>query len=227
MDWLQRILKEHSSTHPELVSPAVPQANAPGANAQAYLQKVHDKLDVLSSDFAKGTINRSQFQELYSHYQRELAQVESVLETKPEEWESASTEGQSLIIRKQHIARAQAYAIYMNESGIPIGSLGKFNLDPGLVVPMLSSYRSATNEIFGASLRLSQIGDDQWLCFMSGKFTTLLAIFTNEPIAMQLDYLNGLHRDFENANEPLLTSPVIDTDKLIYPHEYFLGKWHR
>jgi hypothetical protein len=227
MDWLHRILKEHSEAHPELVLPSGPQAKASGDSAQAYLQKVHDKLDALSSDFAKGLINRSQFQELYSHYQREMSQVESVLETRPEEWESASTEGQSLVIRKQHMARAQAYAIYMNESGIPIGSLGKFNLDPGLVVPMLSSYRSATNEIFGASLRLSQIGDDQWLCFMSGKYTTLLAIFTNEPIAMQLDYLNGLHRDFENANEPLLIGQAIDTGKLIFPHEYFLGKWQR
>jgi hypothetical protein len=229
MDWLTRLFKDREQKEGGEISTDSGASGQPsgGNAAQAYLEKVHKKIDALASDFAKGMINRSQFQELYSHYQREMSQVEQILKTQPEAWESAATEGQSLIIRKEHMARAQAYAIYVNESGIPLGTLGKFNLDPALVVPMLSSYRSATNEIFGSSLRLSQIGEDQWLCFVSGQYTTLLAIFTNEPIVKQLEYLNDLHRDFETANQPVLTAPMIDVDKLIYPHEYFLGKWRR
>jgi hypothetical protein len=227
MTWLQRLFRENKKLPSgKTVSPGHP-SPSPSNAAQAYIDKVRKKMDELASDFANGMINRTQFQELYSHYQQEIMQIESVMESQPEAWEKASTEGQSLIIRRQHMARAQAYAIYVNETGLPIGVLGKFRLDPALVVPMLSSYRSATKEIFGSGLRLTQVGDGQWLCFVPGKYTTLLAVFTNEPIPKQLEYLGELHQHFEKANQPLLINNPINVDELFYPHEYFLGKWRR
>jgi hypothetical protein len=181
----------------------------------------------LATDFAAGSINRTQFQVLYSHYQTEISQIESMIATQPEAWETASTKGESVLLRKRFIARAQAYAIYDNTTGLPLGILGSFRLDPALVIPMLSAYRSATHEIFGSSLRLTQHENGQWLCFVSGKYTTLLAVFTDEPIARQLQYLNDLHQHFERANEPFLRQHPIDVNELIYPHEYFLGVWQR
>jgi len=195
--------------------------------AHDYINKVQLKIDKLVSDLAEGSINRSQFQELYSHYQRELRKIESIIQTEPDDWQNASTEGQSLVIRKQHMARAKAYAIYENESGLPLGTLGKFELDPGLVIPMLSSYRSVTKEIFGAGMRSTETENGQWLCFVPGKFSTLLAVFQNEPIPKQLEYLDKLHQHFEGANKKFLLEKPIDTSDLIYPHEFFLGKWRK
>ncbi|MEW6717917.1 MAG: hypothetical protein AB1345_10495 [Chloroflexota bacterium] len=193
--------------------------------AKVYIEKVRDKIEKLAQDFAAGTINRDQFQKLYSHYQREIQQVESLLVSDPQSWESAVTEGQSVLIRRKHLARAKAYALYDNQTGLPIGVLGNFDFDPALLVPMLSSYRSATKEIFGGGMRFSQIEGGQWVCFVPGEFTTLLALFTNEPAAKQLEYLDELHRLFEQANRPHLMQKSIDTSRLLYPHEYFLGKW--
>jgi hypothetical protein len=196
-------------------------------SAQEYVDSVRKKIYQLATDFAAGAINRTQFQVLYSHYQTEISQVESMIATQPEDWEKVSTKGESVMLRKRYMARAQAYAIYDNVSGLPLGILGSFRLDPALVIPMLSAYRSATHEIFGSSLRLMQQEDGRWLCFVSGKLSTLLAVFTNEPIAKQLQYLNELHQDFERANQPFLNQHPIQVKDLIYPHEYFLGKWQR
>ena len=153
--------------------------------------------------------------------------IDTVLETNPQSWQEAVTEGKSIHIRQQHSARAKAYAIYDNTSGMPIVSLGDFEMDPDLFVPMLSSYRSATREIFGASMRSTQIEGGNWVCFVQGDLTTMIGLFTNEPSNRQLLSLEELHKSFEQANLPLLKAPPIDPNDLLFPHEYFLGHWRK
>lgn len=193
--------------------------------AQEYLARVQAKIARLAEDFAAGTINRTQFQELYSHYRREIRTVERILETRSENWRDAVTEGQTLLIRKRHLARAEGYAIYENASGMPLATLGKFEVDPALVVPMLSSYRSAAEEMFGGGVRSTGIDNGRWLCFIPGQHTTLVTLFTIEPAAKQLEFLETLHRTFEVANSHRLSESPVDTTQLVYPHEFDLGLW--
>ncbi len=210
--------------------PAQPQPATSGQDAaQQYLEKLQDKIGRLADDFANGTINRQQFQELYAHYQREMRAVETLIQVNQEEseWGDAFQEGQSVLIRQQHAAKARGYAIYENSSGMPISTLGKFEVDPALFVPMLSSFRSATAEIFGGSIQATAIEGGRWLCFVPGKFTTMMSIFTAEPAKKQLDFLEQLHRLFEKANRTLLANSPVDASELVFPHEQFLGKWKR
>ncbi len=197
------------------------------AKAKGYLFKVNAKVDKLTADFAAGNINRSQFQELYAHYQKEIKVISSVLEFDPEGWEGVASEGASMVIRKKHSAKANAYAIYQNDSGMPVATLGKFNIDPDLLIPMLSSYRSVTQEVFGGGVQATEIEGGSWLCFVPGEMTTMLAVFNNEPAEKQLEFLRELHSTFEQANRPALTQDRIDPEGLVFPHEYFLGKWKR
>ena len=204
-----------------------PEPSSISEKAQTYIEKVQNKIEKLVSDMADGNINRSQFKELYSHYQQEIQNIESLLHSASDDWQGSVTEGESVIIRKQHLARALAYAIYQNGSGLPLGTLGEFRLDPALVIPMLSSYRSATAEIFGGGARMTQIESGQWLCFTPGILSTLITVFSNEPVQKQLEFIDKLHKHFELVNRrPLMETPI-DIDDLIYPHEYFLGKWQR
>ncbi len=225
MSWLDRILNDRNGSDSKKDSSKESSPASGPEGARVYVNRVRQKIDKLVSDFAKRKINSAQFQELYSHYQLEIRRIEAVAAVWPSEWKAAAREGESLVIRKQHMATAQAYAIYENDSGLPLATLGSFTLDPALVVPMLSSYHSATREIFGAGMRLTEIEGGRRLCFIQGQYTTLLAIFNNEPIPSQLEYLDGLHRNFEGANQPILTSKPIAVDKLIFLHEYFLGGW--
>jgi hypothetical protein len=204
-------------------------AGAPREEAEAYLDRVQAKLHKLAEDFNAGTINRAQFQNLYIHYQREIRNVEELIEAAPasEGWKNAVTEGHSVLIRRQHVARAKGYAVFENDSGMPVSTLGRFELDPALLVPMLSSYRSATQEIFGAGTRSTEMEDGRWLCFVPGEFTTMLAVFTTEPAGKQLLFLEELHRHFEQANRRHLAKRPLDRKDLLFPHEYFLGHWRR
>jgi len=212
------------------VSPVeTPPAPDPFQEAQAYLDRVQAKVHKLAADFNAETINRAQFRSLYAHYQQQIQSVEGMIEAAPasDDWKGAVTEGQSIVIRRQHGARARGYAIFENESGMPVSTLGEFELDPALFVPMLSSYRSAAREIFGAGTRSTEMEDGRWLCFVPGEFTTMLALFSAEPAGKQLQFLGELHRQFEEANRRYLTKPSLDPSSLIFPHEYYLGQWRR
>jgi len=191
--------------------------------AEAYLGRLQAKVNNLASEFANGRINRAQFQELFNHYQRERTAIETWLAVSPEsdDWQKAKTEGRSMVIRRQHKSRVVGYAIYRNDSGIPIATIGTFDLDTSLVVPMLSSYRAATKEIFGAGIQSSQIENGSWLCFVPGALTTLLAIFSSEPARQQLMTIEEIHRVFESANRPVLTRDVIDPNALFLPHQSY------
>ncbi len=199
-------------------------SDEPEENAQVYIERVRKKMSKLAEEFATGMINREQFQELFDHYQKEMRTIETWLDTWPgsDAWRKARTEGKSVAIRRRHQARVIGYAIYKNDSGMPIATIGEFELDAALIVPMLSSYRSATREIFGAGMRSTQIENGNWLCFVPGELTTLMTLYTTEPSANQLSKLDDLHRLFERANRNFLNEDVVDASNLALPHKSLL-----
>ena len=245
LDWLKKVLGMGDTPKAtEALSPPVkppvreqtavspPPKPTPTAGltaAQQLLEKLQDKIGRLADDFANGSINRQQFQELYAHYQREMRAIETLIETDQgqSEFDAAYQEGESVLIRQKHAAKARGYAIYENSSGMPITTLGKFEVDPALFVPMLSSFRSATAEIFGGGLQATAIEGGRWLCFVPGQHTTMMSLFTAEPAKKQLDFLEQLHQLFEKANRKLLPNSPVEASELVFPHEQFLGKWKR
>ncbi len=238
IQWLKRIFGGGKPSRPaetkvkETAVSSPPPAPEPkiqsgAAEAQQYIEKVQGKIDKLIEDFAEGNINQEQFKQLYAHYQREIRSVEGLLEMSDADWQDAATEGQSYVIRRQHAPRARGYAIYDNESGMPISTLGKFEVDPALFVPMLSSYRAATEEILGGGVKATAVEGGRWLCFVPGELTTMMALFKAEPAPKQLDFLAQLHGHFEKANRAQLVNPPVDAATLVFPQEQYLGKWQR
>lgn len=236
IQWLKQLFGLEKSPQPEDLPqkdkpaspvPSLPSENSGKADAQRYIQKVEKKVDKLIEDFADGRINQAQFKELYAHYQQEIRSVEGLLEMSDADWQDAATEGQSYVIRRQHAPKARGYAIYDNESGMPISTLGKFEVDPALFVPMLSSYRAATAEILGGGVKATAVEGGRWLCFVPGQLTTMMALFKAEPATKQLEFLAQLHRHFEKANRAQLANPPVDPATLVFPQEQYLGKWQR
>ena len=211
------------STPPQPTADGEP---SPLENPEEYLERVQGKINKLAEEFASGKINRTQFQELYEHYRREQQTVKRYLEMAPdsEQWREATTEGKSVVIRQKNVAKVIGYTVYDNDSGMPLSTIGEFKIEAELAVPMLSSYRAATKEIFGAGMQSSQIEGGQWLAYMPGDFTTLMTLFSTDPASEQLESLEELHLLFERANKTLLSNPPIDPDELVFPHKYFLGR---
>ena len=214
---------------PAASTPSQPAADgepSPLENPDEYLERVQGKINKLAEEFASGEINRSQFQELYEHYRREQQTVKRYLEMAPDsdEWKAATTEGKSVVIRQKNVAKVLGYAVYDNESGMPLSTIGEFQIEAELAVPMLSSYRAATKEIFGAGMQSTQIEGGRWLAYMPGDFTTLMTLFSTDPASDQLESLEELHQLFERANRTLLSNPPASPDELVFPHKYFLGR---
>jgi hypothetical protein len=225
--WLRRLLGGESPPQPK-PTPAPEKVSRQSQMDQAreYLSRVHAKITKLAEEFAAGSINRAQFNELFEHYQRERRTIEAWIESSPDrdDWRKASTEGKSVIIRKRYTAGVLGYAIYENDSGMPLNTIGQFEIDPALAVPMLSSFRSATAEIFGGGVQSTQIEGGRWMCFVPGELTTLMALFTTEPATQQLKSLEELHGLFEQANRPFLQNQPVNPDTLVFPHAHFLGR---
>ncbi len=160
----------------------------------------------LAEDFAQGKLNRMQFQEIYAHYRRQRQNVEEALvnASGPESVRASLSIGMTGMLRERHAAKMLSYAIYDNVTSLPLASVGTFRIDTSLLVPMLSSFRSAATEMFGAGLRSTEIEGGHWLCFVPGNFATLIVLFSVEPARAQLTFIEDLHRDFEVANRSAL-----------------------
>jgi hypothetical protein len=200
------------------------QSSKTSDDARLYLEKVRAKENDLAMSFAAGNINRKQFEEIYAGYQREIRMIEQFLTDNPEsqEWKNQMSEGQSILIRKRHRPDMVGFSIYDLRSGLPIKTRGDFGVDPALFVPMLFAYQSATREIFGGEVRLTQIEGGKWLCFLPGSLTSTIALFTNEPTSQQLKSLEQAHKVFEEANQNQLNREIINPDALVLPHDYYL-----
>lgn len=195
-------------------------------DADQYLARLQVKINKLAEEFASGAINRDQFQQLFDHYQKERRAIVNWKENTSSagNWQDISSEGKSIVIRSRHSAKVVGYAVYANESGMPLSTIGEFELDPELAVPMLSSYRAATKEIFGGEISSTEIEGGRWLCFVPGEQTTLLALFSNEPADRQMKIIEDLHQLFETANRRHLAAPPYDPNELAFPHSSFLGR---
>lgn len=193
---------------------------------QEFINEVYRKMSRIAEEFAAGEINRTQFHRLYNRYQRQIMTVSQMIaESDPSGWESAVKSDESTLhIRKQFEAKAIGLSIYDNRTGMPIETIGDFTLDAELIVPMLSSYRQATAEIFQAGVRSTEMENGNWLCFMSGAYTTLIVLFSVEPSSNRITLLDRMHRDFEIANAEFLEHGYTSTDQLAYPFFSFIKR---
>ena len=195
---------------------------------QEFIAQVHQKMSKLVQEFAGGEINRTQFHHLYDRYQRQIMTVAQLIaESDPNNWRDALQKQQSedtILIKKRLTAKAVGMSVYDNKSGMPIETLGEFAIEPDLIVPMLSSYRSAAAEIFRAGMRSTEMENGQWLCFVPGSYTTLIALFSLEPSDNQLQMVERMHQDFEDANKAALEAGPVDPSKLAYPFYSFVQR---
>lgn len=193
--------------------------------ARRDLKRIRMKMAQLADAFASGAINRSQFEEMYAHYQKQRRYVELLSSGMADEDEARMViaEGSTVMIKRRHEAKVLAYAIYSNETSLPLLTQGDFRMDTALVVGMLSGFSSATEEMFGAGLSKTEVEDGKVLCFVPGAYTTLITLYSTEPSPAQLDVLDGLHQDFEVANHANLSSGSMDPEQLVFPHAAVLG----
>jgi hypothetical protein len=195
------------------------------ADARRFLERLRAKTTRVVQDFTTGAINQRQFQAVYSHYQRQRMAVEKALIEMPGSgaWRAAAVEGHTSFLRQQYAAQVLSYAIYETASGMPLTHVGEFKIDEALLVPMLSTFRSSTQELFGAGMKRIELEVGHWLCYVPGRYTTLIVVFSAEPAPMQLKTIEDLHRDFEMINQMSLARGDVSQLASTFTHLWDFG----
>ncbi len=203
----------------EVISSEPPPTLSQRQRAEEALMRLREKMAQVANEFAAGKINRSQFNAIYTRYNEQREITERLLERDPDSvaWRQVVQEGHTAFLRQHYQARVLSYALYDNDSSMPMYSLGNFRIETSLLVPMLSAFRTAASEMFGAGLKSTEIEGGRWLVFVPGRFTTSIVLFSLEPSPRQLDLVQDLHRDFENANHQALERGSRSQDRLVFP----------
>jgi hypothetical protein len=189
---------------------------------EQHLQQLEAKLDRTVQDLADGLINRAQFENLYRHYQNQRRMVQGLVAEGSGQVPASLTAGESMVIRQRYEAKMLAYAVYDNESGVPLRTVGNFPVDSDLVVGFLSGFRSATAEILGAGAAKAEAEDGKVLCFVPGQYCTLLVLYSSDPAEVAIQSLRSLHAHFETLNAALLKQRPIPSDTLLFNYDMAL-----
>jgi hypothetical protein len=164
---------------------------------ERFLQQVETKLDRTVQDLSDGLINRAQFENLYRHYQNQRRMLQGLLAEGGGHVPDSLTDGESMVIRHKYAAKVLAYAVYDNESSVPLHTMGNFPVDSDLVVGFLSGFRSAAAEILGAGAAKAEAEVD-------------------------VRSLRHTHLHFETLNDNLLKQRPIPADKLFFNYDMVL-----
>lgn len=194
-------------------------STGPDPEVERRLREVEAKLDRTVQDLADGLINRGQFENLYRHYQNQRRMLQGLLSEGGDQVPTSLAAGESMIIRQKYAAKVLAYAVYDNESGVPLYTRGDFPVDSDLVIGFLSGFRSATAEILGAGAAKAEAEDGKVLCYVPGEYCTLLVLYSSDPAEIDVRSLRQIHLHFETLNAGLLKQRPIPADKLLFNYD--------
>jgi len=189
---------------------------------ERYLQEVEAKLDRTVQDLADGLINRDQFENLYRHYQNQRRMLQGLLAEGSGQVPASLAAGESMVIRQKYAAKVLAYAVYDNESSVPLYTMGNFPVDNDLVVGFLSGFRSAAAEILGAGAAKAEAEDGKVLCYVPGRYSTLIVLYSSNPAEVDVRGLRHTHLHFETLNADPLKQRPIPADKLFFHYDMVL-----
>lgn len=188
------------------------------AQIEAFKAEIEAKIKALVSEFAEGSLSREQFHALYERYSARLAiATHALFSGNPDVVDIAQTGPPTIALREALMGKAIGLLIYHHASERVLETLGDFPLPLEQIKPILDDF---TMRLLAHTLiepHMESIGDDRWLLFVSGTYTTVVTLFAHEPAQQQIRELERLRHDFEIANKRELESDDIDPDRLGYP----------
>ena len=194
--------------------------------AKQFKATIEAKIQGIVAEFAEGKISKGQFQILYERYSSRLDIANHALMTgTPEAITIAQGGPPTIAVRGASMGKAMGMIVYHNKSETVVETLGKFDVSAAKFFPTLKQINLALEQNRLVEQRTEKVDDRNWLVFFTGKFTTLVTLFRNEPAPVQMREIERLHHDFEKANNLLLQKHDIIADELAYPFVIFVEQW--
>lgn len=183
-------------------------------------------MEIVANEFAKGKINRAQFNAIYGRYSEQRAIIERLIQRNPnsDAWKQASAAGHTSFLREHFEARLQFYLVYQHNIATPLTMGGKRQPDMEQISPVLKSLWSMTNRP-KVGLARRDMGSASWLVLALGEYAVTLAMFMLEPSALQMNLTRDLHADFERANRAALERGTRSLDRFVFPQRALAEKY--
>lgn len=176
------------------------------------------KMEQVASQYARGAINRAQFNAIYGHYKEQRAVIERLLERDPDgsAWRQAAAPGHTGFLMSHFEARPLYYAIYALDPPRPLMIGGRQDPDLSLFEPALRAlYSAAARPPTGVARK--HLGNNRWLVLALGEHAVTLVVFELEPAAAQIARVRDLHAEFERANHDALARSTRSLERMVFP----------
>lgn len=218
---LRSPLRPAPPAEPPAAPPAAPRPAAPApapTDPVGVLAALLRKMEQVASQYARGAINRAQFNAIYGHYKEQRAVIERLLERDPDgsAWQQAAAAGHTGFLLNHFEARALYYAVYTLIPPRPL-------MIGGQQAPNFSELEPALSALFSAAARPAagvarkRLGDSRWLVLALGEQAVTLVVFALEPAAAQIMRVRDLHTEFERANQAALARGTRTLERLVFP----------
>jgi hypothetical protein len=212
-----------SANSPAAAPNPVPQPSAPAQPTMpedplGALENLRRKMESVAREFARGKINRAQFNAIYGRYDEQRKIIERLIERDPSNkaWQQVAAPGHTSFLLNHFEARPQYYIIYRMNLPTPLMMGGKQQPDMRHIEPVLS----ALNRMPGrprTGLARKSMGNGQWMVLALGEYAFTLVMFMLEPSTLQLNRVRDLHADFERANRHALERNTQTLDRMVFP----------
>ena len=188
---------------------------------EVFKVQTQSKIEHLLAEYAEGKINREQFHAVYAHHNAQLKLAEQALQTDDPNM-VAGAQGQTIMIKQAHMAKAIGLMIYHNKSGMYVDTLGAFEIPAARIAPILNDFSMMMEGNRLIDRRVEKLAEHEWLLIAAGNYTTVVTLFHNEPSSAQSREIERLHHDFEVANGRQLSGNRVDASHLAYPFLVFV-----
>jgi len=198
------------------------------SKAEAFKATIEQKIKSLVAEFGEGKISREQFHVLYERYSGKIAIANhAIMSGNPDAVQIANDGLPTIAIRSELMGKAMGLMVYHHRSGSPVETLGEFNIPKSEFMPMLHDISMLLSLDKFVERQVKQVVGRHWLVIVTGRYTSVVTEFRNEPSQVQYVEIERLHRDFENANRITLEKAKVDSSKLAYPFIIFLENYSK
>lgn len=161
------------------------------------------KIDRLEEDFQQGRINASQYRAIRRHYteQREVALRLKESHPESDRWRVVLEEGRTSFLMQLNEAVCTSVSLFDIQTRKLIFDHGTMPDSAEEAMGLLRTFGSSKEDSAQGRMLATHTDDDYTLLLIPGKFTAMLAVFSQDPPGWQVRALREVHLNFEAANQ--------------------------
>ncbi len=189
------------------------------------LARLDEKISRLETDFQQGRINASQYRAIRRHYIEQHEVAVRLHQTNPssDRWRVVLEEGKTSFLMELNEAECRCIAFYGLKSRDCIFVQGELPDEAEEAIRFLGTFGQPSDAKPSGKMFATQTDDGLNLLLIPGSYTAALVAFSDEPPGWQVRAIREVVRNFEAANQKMLSRG--DRNALVFPNlnRFFRG----